>query len=310
MPPAGTPSAPPFPSAGEASAALSALLWASIGIVFARMKDRVSPVALNLGKNAAATVFFVALLWIWKGRPWPAGLDGGAVAVFAASGVLGLTFCDTLLLRSLLTIGPQRTSVIFLLVPVLTALVAMLPPFGERPPGMAWAGMGVCLGGILLAIRTPRHFPGDAATFRRGARDAFFASCLQAGAVLLARYGLSVEANPVLDSAVVRLAAGTLGLLVLGVATGRLARWGRQLRPVGTAATICAASFVGTFLGILTNQVGLLWAAHAGVATTLNSLMPIYLVPLSMAFLGERFGVRGLLATLFAVAGVALMMLG
>ncbi len=73
---------------------------------------------------------------------------------------------------------------------------------------------------------------------------------------------------------------------------------------------LCGASFFGTFIGILSNQAGLLWAVHAGVATTLNSLMPIYLMPLSMIYLGQRFGKRAIVATLIAVAGVALMMLG
>ena len=53
-----------------------------------------------------------------------------------------------------------------------------------------------------------------------------------------------------------------------------------------------------------------MWATNAGVATTLNSMMPIYLLPLSVIFLNERFGRREVVATLIAVAGVALMMLG
>jgi drug/metabolite transporter (DMT)-like permease len=302
--------AAPFPYAGEASAALSALLWGAVGIVFARMRPAPTAAALNLGKNLAATLCFVALLWSVRGVPLPQGLDGRAVAVFAASGVLGLTLCDTLLLRSLLNIGPQRMSVIFLLVPVMTGLVAALPPFSESVPWVTWTGMVVCLGGILLAIKQPRHYRGDAAEFSRGIRDAFFAACLQTAAILLARYGLSVRRAPLLDSAVVRMASGTLGLIVMGTVFGGLRSWVAELRPVRAATTIFIGSFFGTFLGILTNQFGLQYSEHTGVATTLNSLMPIYLMPLSVLFLGDHFGIRGVIATLIAVAGVALMMLG
>jgi drug/metabolite transporter (DMT)-like permease len=300
---------PPFHLAGETAALLSALLWATIGIVFVSMRPAISAAALNLGKNAAATLCFVALLWIVRGSPWPAGLDGEAVIIFAASGVLGLALCDTFLLRSLLGIGPQRTSVIFLLVPVLAALVAMLPPFNEQAPWLTWAGMLVCLAGIALAIKRPPHFVGDPSTYWRGAQDAFLAAGFQTGAVLLARHGLAGAEAPLLESALVRMGAGTSGLLLMGLVGGGLGRWVAELRPRPTWVTVFWASFFGTFLGILTNQAGLKWAVHTGVATTLNSLMPIFLVPLSMVFLGERFGARGVIATLVAVAGVAVMML-
>ncbi len=300
----------PFPFAGEASAVLSALLWGSVGVVFARMRPAPSPAGLNLGKNVAATVCFVLTLWIWSGSPIPTGLDARMIAVFSASGVLGLTLCDTFLLRSLLNIGPQRMSVVFLLVPAMTALAAALPPFSETPPGITWAGMFVCIGGILLAIKRPAHYQGTDADFRRGVRDAFFAALFQTGAILLARYGLSVKEAPILDSAVVRMAAGTLGLVVLGGVIGGLGAWTRELRRPKTAWTIFWGSFFGTFLGILTNQFGLQWSASTGVATTLNSLMPIFLMPLSILFLGERFGIRGVVATAIAVGGVALMLLG
>lgn len=310
MPCVPTLAAAPFPYAGEVSATLSALLWGSIGILFVRMRPQISPAALNLGKNVAATLCFVVLLWAWNGSPIPQGLGGRALAVFAASGFLGLALCDTFLLRSLLNIGPQRMSVIFLSVPVMTALIAALPPFRESPPWITWTGMFVCLGGILMAIKRPPHFVGDDAQFLRGVRDAFVAAVFQTAAILLARYGLAVQESPLLDSAVVRMAAGTLGLILMGGFSGALGRWTGQLKHKRVALTIFVGSFFGTFLGILTNQFGLQWSEHTGVATTLNSLMPIFLVPLSIIFLGERFGVRAIVATLVAVAGVALMMLG
>ena len=125
--------APPFEWAGEASAALSALLWGSSGVVIALIRPPLSAGAINLGKNLAATVCFVAMLWSMTGSPIPQGLDGRAIAVFCASGFLGLAVCDTFLMRSLLDIGPQRMTLVFLLVPVLTAIAAMLPPFSEMP---------------------------------------------------------------------------------------------------------------------------------------------------------------------------------
>lgn len=300
----------PFPGAGELAAALSALLWASAGIVIARIRPALTAGAINYGKNLVATVCFVLLLWIVTGSPQPQGLDTSTIWIFAASGFLGLALCDTFLMRSLLDIGPQRMSTVLLCVPALATLLAVFPPLSERAPWTVWLGIAVCIAGILLALRRPPDHDLDPIRFQRGIRNAFIASIFQAAAVLLARYGLHEVQAPILSSAVVRMAAGTVGLIVLGGFMGRIGSWHRQLARPSAAAMIFGASFVGTFLGILSNQAGLLWATHAGVATTLNSLLPIYLLPLSAIYLKERFGKRAILATLVAVAGVALMMLG
>ena len=300
----------PFPGAGEAAAAISALLWASAGIVIARIHPPISAGAINYGKNLVATICFVAMLWIVTGSPMPHGLDVNTALIFAASGFLGLTLCDTFLMRSLLDIGPQRMSTVLLCVPALATILAVFPPLAERPGWPVWLGIAVCISGILLAVRRHPERDLDPVRFQRGIRNAFLAAIFQAAAILLARYGLHKVQAPILESAVIRIGAGTVGLIVLGGFMGRLGSWHRQLSRPKAAAMLFGASFVGTFLGILTNQAGLLWATHAGVATTLNSLLPIYLLPLSAYYLKERFGARAILATLVAVAGVALMVLG
>lgn len=301
--------AEPFAWAGEINAALSALLWASAHIVFARINPPMSAAALNLGKNVFATLFFVIALWIVTGSPIPTGLDAKALWIFAASGFLGLAVCDTLLMRSLMDIGPQRMTLLFLTVPVLVALVAALPPLSEAQPIGAWAGMLVCIGGIAMAVRRRSEDEADPERFRRGIKTGLLAAVFQTAAILLARQGLANDDAPLLDSAVVRMAAGTLGVVVFGGFTGRLVGWSKEVGRPDVSWKLAGAAFVGTFLGILTNQYGLKWSAHAGVATTLNSMMPIYLLPLSMIFLREQFGRREIIATFIAIAGVAWMFL-
>ena len=300
----------PFPYAGEISAALSALLWGSAGIVIARITPPMSAGAINYGKNMFATVCFVALLWIISGSPLPQQMDTTTLWIFIASGFLGLSLCDTFLMRSLLDIGPQRMSLVFLAVPGFVAAAAILPPFSEHPPGIVWLGMAICLGGIMLAIRKRRVPHANHTQFRRGIRYAVIAAFFQAVSVLLARYGLRLQQVPLVDSAVVRMASGTVALLFLGAIGGRLAGWSTELRRPKAALMLFIAAFFGTFLGILSNQAGLQWAQHTGVAMTLNSLMPIYLLPLSVLFLGERFHTREVVATFIAVGGAVLMTWG
>ena len=50
---------------------------------------------------------------------------------------------------------------------------------------------------------------------------------------------------------------------------------------------------------------GTVETTHTGVATTLNALTPIYLLPLGACFLGERHVVQAWVATAVACAGIA-----
>jgi len=302
--------AAPFPLAGELCAALSALLWASAGVVFARITPPISATAINLGKNVTASACFVLLCLLTTGVPIPFGMPSGPLLWFTVSGVLGLAVCDTFLLRSLLEIGPQRMSLIFTVYPVLVALGALLPPFREHPGLLAWLGMGICLGGIVLAVLEKPVGRGRPTHHARGVRDALIAATCQAGAILTARHGLRIADVPAQDGATVRMLAGTIGVAVVGLPALRIVTWGRELTRGSAGRWVALAAFFGTFLGIWTNQLGLDWATHTGVATVLNSLMPVYLIPMSYLFLGARISRRGTVATLVTLLGVALITLG
>jgi drug/metabolite transporter (DMT)-like permease len=306
--------AAPFPFAGEASAVASSMLWACAGIVFRRMKGRVPAAAVNLTKNTTAAVAFTLLALILTQRPWPTSMPMAAQGWLALSGFVGLTLCDTFLLRAMMELGPRRAMLLMLLAPVLIFAGAMLPPFGEtsalaRP--LTIVGAVLALVGIALAaaeVPDAALDPEDSARKRRGLIDGVIAAVLQAAGVLLARRGLSIGAGPV-EGAHVRLVAGSLGLVLGGVLWRQWPEWKRSLAAPGLLRTLALAGFFGTFLGIGLNQCAIAWASSTGVAATVNSLAPVWLIPLSTVFLGERHGARAWISTALALGGVALLSL-
>ena len=70
-----------------------------------------------------------------------------------------------------------------------------------------------------------------------------------------------------------------------------------------------AATLLGTYLGVWLQVTGLRHAP-AGIAATLSSTSPIFILPLSALFLGERVDARAVGAACVAVAGVAILCLG
>jgi drug/metabolite transporter (DMT)-like permease len=306
----------PFPWAGELAALSSSLLWAVAGVLFARIRPLPSAGALNLGKNLVAACAFAVLFVVIAGRPWPEHLTTNATLLFAASGLVGLTLCDTYFMRALIALGPQRATLFLALAPALAALAAIAPPFSEMPSAGTWAGMALCLGGVALAVLRRPPDPLRAASARAGLRAGLAAAVFQAGGMLLSRAAFRDQAEAgasdlttAAGGTMVRLVAGVTGLVILGALTRRLARWHGMLTQPGVARRIAFAAFLGTFLGIWAHMAGLEWARHTGVAATLNSLAPVFLIPLSAVLLGERQDARGWAATVAAVAGLAVIVL-
>jgi drug/metabolite transporter (DMT)-like permease len=305
----------PFPYAGEACALLSSLLWASAFLVFARMGARLPAAAMNLAKNATATLCFAVLFLALYGTPWPGGMGAEALILFAVSGFVGLTLCDTLLFKAMGLIGPQRTTLLLTMAVPLATVAALLPPWNETPPtALGILGIGVCLLGVALAVLERHPDPVAARSLKRGVVLGLLAALGQAAGVLLARLAFRAHgAESVMDAgqgAAIRLLVGSLGLVALALLTRQSRAWHGALTQPGVLKRLMGAAFVGTFLGIWANQAGLTWAEHTGVATTLNQLTPVWLIPLTTIFLGERHTARSWLATALAVGGVILLSLG
>lgn len=299
----------PFPFAGELSATASSLLWATSGILFMRIRPQPGAAAINLGKNLTAVGCFLLLMVFVGGAPWPSAMGTRTFLLLASSGLLGLALCDTILFRAFLEIGPRRTNVYMTLSPALVMALAVLPPLSEHPPVTVWLGMAVCISGIALAVLERHADPVRQASLKRGARLGLVAAVLQAIGLLLTREAHVSSTVTVAEGSTVRLVFGAGGLILAGLATGRLGAWRAELGPRGVLKQVAFAAFLATFLGILTNQAGLAWATHAGVAATLNALAPVWLIPLSAAFLAEQHDWRAWVSALLAVGGVALMTL-
>ncbi len=296
----------PFPFAGEALAATSSLTWAVGALLFTRLPRTASPAALNLGKNLVGSVCFLGLLLL-QGDGLPGrGASAASLGWLVLGGISGLALCDVLLFRCFREMGPRRTNIVMALSPVLVAFLAFLPPLNEHPALLAWAGMLCCIAAIVLAIRE-RRTPGVRAPSAVGWRDAFLAAALQAAGFVFTRLGMQDGGYTVTAGAAIRLLAGTTGLALLGLPGARLAAWVRELRPPGVARPLLLAALIGTFAGIWTNQAGIAWATLVGVAATLNALTPVWLVPLSRAFLGERHDRWAWISAALAVLGIALV---
>jgi len=104
----------------------------------------------------------------------------------------------------------------------------------------------------------------------------------------------------------VRMLVGALGLALYGLFAGKLRAWfseGRDARLAGSFLfAVCVVTFGGFWLSLLAIK-----HVDVAIATTLNSMEPVFVLPLAAIFLKEKIRLPQVIGTLAALAGVIVL---
>lgn len=286
--------------AGKAAALVAAFVWAITVTVFTFAARRIGAQIVNAVRLLLAALLLLILHWLLAGTPWPAGLGLERTLWLLFSGLVGFAVADGLGLESFVEIGPHLGMLIQTLAPVLSATLAWVF-LGQS---LSWSKAGailVTLAGIALVVQGPdQTAPGRSRAW--GLLLALGATLGQSLGQFTAFKGMvgGVGAFPAL---VVRIAAGAVGSLVYLAVRGQC-----RLSGAWSRGRTLSQILVGTALGPLIGGFLALYAlAHAplGPASTLLSIVPIFLLPLSRIFFHEPITTRAVVGTLLTVGGAA-----
>ena len=122
---------------------------------------------------------------------------------------------------------------------------------------------------------------------------------------MTARYAL-VGDFPALSATLIRIAVGAVIVWAVAALRGQVNHTLQQWRDGQALRAMAAASFVGPFLGIWLSLIAV-QNARLGIASTLMALPPILLIPLEYVLFRQRVSARGLIGTVIAMGGVALL---
>jgi drug/metabolite transporter (DMT)-like permease len=296
----------PLDLLGKILALLCALVWAGAVILFKLAGEHIRPLALNLYKTAlTVTILFPILLLL--GVPLvPAAVPGRHWLAVIASGILGIAISDTLFFACLNRLGAGMTAIVDALyapfVMTATWLVLLQKPRLEQIGG----AMLVIAAVLTVAYRKS----GSPLPPKRVLSGIFF------GAAAMAIMAVSIVLmQPVLSGASVFWVTELRMLSALAVLLAMFARQKdrrQMLAPLWRKGSRHYA-FWGALLGNLISMT--LWIAAfkfttVNSAAVLNQTNTVFVVVLASVFLKEAFTRRRLLATLLAVAGSLLVLLG
>jgi drug/metabolite transporter (DMT)-like permease len=198
-----------------------------------------------------------------------------------------------------------------LLVPVFSALLAWVW-LGETLQGLEIISILVTILGVAWVV-AEKPAAGDAPVsrpprkFRLGILLALGGAAGQALGLLFSRLGLA-DGYSAISATHVRVSVAALVLVAVSLCQGKLHTHWARMKDKKALLEITAGSLTGPVLGVVLSLVAI---AHTqiGVASTLMSLTPVLLLPVSYLFFKERITARAMIGTMIALLGVVLFFL-
>ena len=294
---------------GEIAALLTSVCWAFNSVVFTRAGKRVGAVTVNYMRLWIAVPALLLIHWLLFATPFPFAIEPSRFLYLAISGLIGFVIGDTMLFESFLLIGPRLAMLLSLLVPVFSAILAWVL-LGENLLVMEIVSILVTIGGIAWVVAEKRA-PVDAFAsresrkYRLGILLAVGGAAGQAVGLLFSKRGL-VGGYSAISATLVRVSASALALAVLSLFRGKIHAHLAKMKDKKALLEITAGALTGPALGVVLSLVAI---AHAsiGVASTLMSLSPVILLPVSYFLFKEKITPRAIIGTMIALLGVVLI---
>jgi drug/metabolite transporter (DMT)-like permease len=298
---------------GESAGLLTSCLWTGSSLLFTSAGRRIGSFNVNVYRTTIAilllfcahAVFLGALLPVASSAQW---------FWMSLSGVVGLGIGDFGLFAAYVTIGPRRSVLMQASSPIFASVGAYLA-FGETISPLSLIGIAVTLTGIVVVLlEREETFEEKPAADRRKSWGLFFGLISAMGqgfGVVLSKKGMyagvEVAMNPV-SAALIRMLSTGLFVWACAALLGRLPEVQKATGNRDGIRYTAAGALVGPFLGVTLSMVAIA-NAPAGVAQTLMSLMPVFIIPAIWIIYREKTSWRGILGAVVAVAGVALLFL-
>lgn len=265
---------------------------------------------LNRTRLVAALILLGLAHWILLGSIFPTAVDPERWFWLGISGIIGLSLGDIFLFQGFAWIGPRLTMLMMSLSPILSTLLAWVF-LSERIKLAQAFGIAITLAGVAWVVIEKN---GNATQLTRpknyfkGLLVGLGASACQATGLVLARQGLSGD-FPALSGNFMRMAVASGAIWLATLIQGQAGQTFGALRstPIALRNIVVGAS-LGPLLGV-TLSLFAIQHTEIGVASTLTSLPPIFLLPVSYLVFKERFGWQAIAGTFLAIAGSAILFL-
>jgi drug/metabolite transporter (DMT)-like permease len=295
-------------TAGELAAVVAAACFSLSSTFFTLAGRRVGASMVNRVRLLLAVALAMALHAATRGEALPFGASPRAWVSLVLSGVIGLALGDASLFRAYVRIGPALSMLIFSSAPVVTAILGLVL-LGERLTVLEWTGVALTLLGIAWVVSEPRRrlFHAASGSYRAGILLAAGGALGQALGLLTAKVGLA-EGVPAQSANLMRLVGAAVAIWMVAFATGTARGTKTAVSNDPRAALyVSAGTAAGPLFGVWLSMVAI-GSSRLGIASTLMSLTPVFLLPIARVVFSEPVSGRAVTGTAVALSGAAILL--
>jgi len=290
---------------GELAALMTAACWTYNSIAFSHAGRRVGSTTVNHVRLWVAMAALLPIHMAAHGTLLASGLGWRATTWLALSGVIGYVVGDAFLFEAFVLIGARLSMLLMLLAPIFGSIMAWIF-LGEHLKALEITAILVAVSGIGMVIASTRSSDlGPRNRFRLGVLLGIGGAAGQAGGLLLSKLGMNAGASPIAANQI-RVIAALAVLTPIFLLKGRIRKDLHKMQDRRALIDITSGGLVGPVLGVILSLVAI---RHApiGVASTLMSLSPVLLLPISRYFFHEHITWSAVGGTVIALAGSAML---
>ncbi|MCK5056262.1 MAG: DMT family transporter [Candidatus Aminicenantes bacterium] len=290
---------------GEIAALLTALCWSGGSLLFTFSSRRIGSVPVNHARLWMGLFLLMGLHLFIFGNFFPFDAEPARFFWLGLSGVIGYVAGDGMLFESFVIIGPRLAMLLMTLVPIFSTILAwfFLEEYLAIPE---IAAVAITLTGIAYVVSEKKNREQSGAKYYgRGVILGIGGALGQAVGLLFAKKGLADDFSAI-SANLIRVTAAFLCIALTAVFRGKITGHLQKLKDKKAFIQIFFAAVFALVIGVGLSLYSIA-RTEIGIASTLMSLSPLFLIPLSHIFLKEKITLRAIIGTVIAFAGSALL---
>jgi len=292
---------------GELTALGTAICWSLSATFFELSGKKVGSLAVNYIRLITGFIFISVFTYITRGYLLPVDANTNNWIFLSISGLIGFFIGDLFLFQSYLEVGSRVSMLIMATSPPITALLSFFI-FGEKLSLINLLGMALTLGGIALVIlsRGDEEQKVKVTYSIKGLTYAFLGSLGQAVGLIFSKLGM--ESYNAFAATQIRIIAGFIGFTLLILYSKKFEDIKNGFKDKKALLGITIGSIFGPFVGVGLSLLSLQYTS-AGISSTITSITPVTIIPLSVLVFKEKIKIKEILGALVTVIGVGILFL-
>lgn len=290
---------------GEIYALITAIFWTITAISFELAGRKIGSLSVNYIRLIIGFVLISIFTTFTRGMLLPIDATAKAWLWLSISGLIGFVIGDLFLFQAYLEIGSRISMLIMALVPPITALLGYLT-MREVISLSDFIGMAITILGIaaVVIVKNPEGNKFEFSRSIKGIAYAFVGAIGQSLGMIFSKIGMG-NYDP-FAATQIRIISGIVGFTIVIICMKRWDKLKEAIKNKEATKYLFCGSLFGPFLGVSFSLLAIQYTT-TGVASTITSIIPVLIIPLSILVLKEKVSPKEIIGAVISVIGVSIL---